>query len=133
MQSYQKLFGFAIAILIGLLVVTAAAQTQNQISKSPVAPATEAAKTSTNAEAERIRNERRQQARALLISLATDARSFRDQGLRAGTLTRIAELLWSVDNEQSRALFHRAWDAAEIADQDEKTDQNFRQQLLKVL
>jgi len=35
------------------------------------------------AEATRIRNERRSQARSLLISLASDARSFRDQTLRA--------------------------------------------------
>jgi hypothetical protein len=127
MHSYKKLFGFVTAI--GLLVGTAAAQSPNQTSKSSTAAAVERSKSNT-AEAERIRNERRQQARSLLISLATEARSFRDQSLRARTLTRIAELLWSVDNEQARALFRRAWEAAEIADRDEKTDQNLRQQLL---
>ncbi len=120
------------AIGIALLVGTAAAQTPNQNSKSSAAPAASPAKPTNNAEAERIRNERRQQARTLLVSLATEARSFRDQSLRTRTLTRIAELLWPVDNEQARALFHRAWEAAEITDQDEKTDQNFRQQLLTV-
>src|SRR6476619_5296724 len=126
-------FAGVIAMAIGLLVNSSAAQSPNQILKSPPASPAEPAKSSNNTEAERIRNERRQQARSLLISLATEARSFRDQSLRARTLTRIADLLWSVDNEQARALFHRAWEAAEIADRDDKTDQNLRQQMLAVV
>jgi len=126
-------FAGVIATAIGLLVNSSAAQSPNQILKSPPASPAEPAKISNNAEAERVRNERRQQARSLLISLATEARSFRDQSLRARTLTRIADLLWSVDNEQARALFHRAWEAAEIADRDDKTDQNLRQQMLAVV
>src|SRR5690242_17938863 len=61
---------------------------------------------------------RRTRARALLISLATDARSFRDQTLRARSLARIADALWSVHLEQGRLLFRKACEAAEIADQE---------------
>jgi len=55
---------------------------------------------------------------SLLVSLANDARNFPDQRLRARTLSRIADAFWDADAEQGRALFRKAWDAAEIADQD---------------
>src|ERR1043166_2516743 len=67
-------------------------------------------------EAERLANERQSQARSLLISLASDARSFHDYKLRARCLSRIADALWKVDVEQGRSLFHQAWEAAETAD-----------------
>lgn len=60
----------------------------------------------------------RQQARSLLIALSTDARAFQDQTLRARSLARIADALWRVDAEQGRLLFRKAWEAAEVADQD---------------
>ena len=74
-------------------------------------------KSDAKTEAARLANERRAQARALLISLATDARTFRDLKLRARSLARIADVLWSVDAEQGRALFRKAWEAAETADE----------------
>jgi hypothetical protein len=55
---------------------------------------------------------------SLLVSLANDARNFTDQKLRARTLSRIADALWEPDPEQGRALFRKAWDAAEGADQE---------------
>lgn len=61
---------------------------------------------------------RRTRARSLLISLSTDARSFRDQTLRARSLARIADALWQVDPEQGRLLFRKAWEAAELADKE---------------
>jgi hypothetical protein len=80
-------------------------------------------------EAERILRERRAHARSLLLSLASDARSFSDQTLRARTLARIADTLWSVDNEQGRLLFRKAWEAAEVADleSDQKLQEEIRQ------
>jgi hypothetical protein len=54
----------------------------------------------------------------LLVSLANEARNFSDQTLRARTLSRIADALWEPDPDQGRALFRKAWDAAEVADQD---------------
>jgi len=55
---------------------------------------------------------------SLLVSLANDARNYQDQKLRARTLSRIADALWEPDPEQGRALFRKAWDAADAADQD---------------
>src|SRR5215470_11795827 len=74
--------------------------------------------------------ERRARARSLLVSLSTDARTFRDQTLRARSLARIADALWPVDAEQSRLLFRKAWEAAEIGDQesDQKLQEEISQQ-----
>lgn len=85
------------------------------------------------AEADRIRTERRSQARSLLISLASDARSFRDQALRARSLARIADALWDMDAEQGRTLFRGAWDAADTADRESKETLSLRRQVLTVV
>jgi hypothetical protein len=69
-------------------------------------------------EADRVAKQRRAQAGSLLLSLASDARSFRDQTLRARTLARIADALWDTDVERGRELFRKAWEAAGIADQE---------------
>lgn len=76
---------------------------------------------------------KRQQARSLLIALSTDARAFHDQTLRARSLARIADALWTVDAEQGRLLFRKSWDAAEIADResDQKLQEEIRQQQAK--
>ena len=83
---------------------------------------------STNAELEI--KERRARARSLLVSLSTDARTFRDQTLRARSLARIADALWQVDSEQARLLFRKAWEAAEVADEesDRKLQEEINQQ-----
>lgn len=68
--------------------------------------------------ADSLATEQRKQAQFLLITLASEARSFRDQKLRARSLARIADTLWKVDPEQSRSLFRKSWEAAETADAD---------------
>jgi hypothetical protein len=85
-------------------------------------------KPAVDLEAERNLAARRGQARSLLLSLASDALSFRDQVLRARSLARIADALWTVDNQQGRSLFRKAWDAAELADveTDRKNDEEIR-------
>ena len=67
---------------------------------------------------------------SLLVSLSNDARNFSDQPLRARTLSKIADALWEVDPEQGRALFRKAWDAAEVADQESarRMDEDRRRQ-----
>ncbi|MDQ2856642.1 MAG: hypothetical protein M3R68_09960 [Acidobacteriota bacterium] len=60
--------------------------------------------------------ERRNMAVSLLTSLADDARSFRDQKLRARVLARTADALWTSEPDRSRDLFHLAWEAAEAGD-----------------
>ncbi len=62
--------------------------------------------------------ERRAQATALLTTLADEARSFHDETLRARVQAQAADALWDSDKERALALFRRAWDAAEVADQE---------------
>jgi hypothetical protein len=76
-----------------------------------------------NAEVERAVEEQRIQARSLLISLATDARTFRDPTLRSRSLARIADALWLVDPEQARLFFRKAWEASEVAYQERRQNQ----------
>jgi hypothetical protein len=78
-------------------------------------------KNENDVEAERILRERRANAQSLLISLAADAGTYNDSQLRARTLARIADVLWQVDAERARALFRKAWDAAEQMDEESRT------------
>jgi len=84
----------------------------------PAAPAATAKpKRATAAEKAKI-EQQKALGLSLLVSLANDARNFSDQKLRARTLSRVADSLWESDPEQGRALFRKAWDAAEAADQE---------------
>ena len=107
---------YATVALSLILSQTAFPQRPSQKTKTPDA----------KLEAERIQKERQAQARLLLISLASDARSFRDQALRARSLARIADALWEVDAEQGRTLFRKAWEAAEIAQREANERLNIR-------
>ena len=103
-----------VSLLFCLLLSFAAALAQEP---TPTAkPA--AAKSAVSANAADELKERRARARSLLVALSTDARTFHDQTLRARSLARIADALWQVDGEQARLLFRKAWDAAEVADQE---------------
>jgi len=62
--------------------------------------------------------ERRAAVVTLATALADEARGFRDEQLRARVLMRTADALWGTSAEQARALFRRAWDAAESADKE---------------
>jgi hypothetical protein len=117
-----------IAVLFLTLGFVAIAHAQTTDSKEPVKTITPKKSTTTAAEVDP--KERRARARSLLVALSTDARAFRDQTLRARSLARIADALWQVDTEQGRLLFRKAWEAAEIADQesDRKLQEEIRQQ-----
>src|SRR5215212_4475895 len=104
----MKHVGIALSLL--LLINGANAQL---LAAAEQAPTNAKSTPSTTTEAEQLK-ERRARARSLLISLSTDARSFRDQTLRARSLARIADALWLVDPEQARMLFRKAWEAAEL-------------------
>src|SRR6266404_3873796 len=93
------------------------AQSPAEKAKAPASNLAIRDKPDPKAELDRIAKERRTQARLLLISLASDARSFNDMTLRARSLARIADTLWVVDAEQGRILFRSAWEAAEKADE----------------
>jgi hypothetical protein len=58
---------------------------------------------------------------SLVTSLADDARAYRDLALRPRVLARAADTLWPADTEMARALFWRAWEAAEKGDAEEVT------------
>lgn len=88
----------------------AAAQT-----KKPAAATTSTAK-KPRAAADPLAAERRASAIALINTLADESRGFRDQTLRARVQVQAADALWETDKERARALFRRAWDAAELAD-----------------
>jgi len=55
---------------------------------------------------------------SLLQSLAIEARSYRDESLRARVQARIADAIWDQDKETARSLFRRAWDVAEVVEKD---------------
>ncbi|MDT5261021.1 MAG: hypothetical protein QOC61_25 [Acidobacteriota bacterium] len=85
--------------------------------KAP-APQKKANPKKTTAEADPMAEVRRTSAISLVNTLADDARTFRDPALRARVQARAADALWDTDRERARALFRRAWEAAEDADRD---------------
>jgi len=117
-------------IIVAVSVSTASAQKTSPTERSSSATITTSANPKTDAETEREYRIKRNQARSLLTALATDARTFNDQVLRARSLARIADALWTVDADEGRLLFRKAWDAAEIADRDnnEKVREQIRVQ-----
>ncbi|MBV9209448.1 MAG: hypothetical protein JOZ52_02400 [Acidobacteria bacterium] len=84
--------------------------------KAPAAAEKNKAAAAASEEAKRLEEQRRAAAIALLLSVADEARSYRNQALRARIQARAADILWETDAERSRTLFRRAWDAADIAD-----------------
>lgn len=113
----MKRFCLSIIVGVGLMFIVSPAAAQSPATE----PKTNNPAGRKKAEADRVADERRAQARSLLISLASDARTFRDLKLRARSLARIADVLWSVDAEQARALFRKAWEAGEAADENRES------------
>ena len=114
-----RVFALSLALILFFLTTAAAQDAQPKPAAQPqaaVAPKSNNKKASAAAKAKA--DEQKSLALSLLVSLATDARSFSDQTLRARTLARIADALWEPDPDQGRTLFRRAWDAASAADQD---------------
>ena len=112
----------------GFLLLILLSHFNAQVAKEPQGPADSPKKSKSTAtkdqalkgaklaEPDPAAVERRNVAVSLLTSLADDARSFRDQKLRARVLARTADALWTSEPERSRDLFRRAWDAAETGD-----------------
>ena len=131
-----------VALSLLTFVSPSVAQTSQKEANAPAKVATPAnaapaksaeSKSAALTEEERKQRARRVQARSLLMALSTDARNFSDQTLRARSLARIADALWTVDAEQGRLLFRKAWEAAEGADQeaDRKLQEEINQQKSK--
>jgi hypothetical protein len=54
----------------------------------------------------------------VVLSSANEARSYKDESLRASVQARAADILWQVDQEHARLLFGRAWEAAVTVDKE---------------
>jgi len=65
---------------------------------------------------EALEAQRRTFAASIIMSLADEARSYKDLELSARVLARSADALWDVDPDRARILLRRAWEAAEKAD-----------------
>src|SRR5256884_170722 len=132
---------FCVAVVCLLISLTCAAYAQTgpgakaiePKSVVPVKSTTTKGEPKEDAEAARIIRERRANAQSLLMSLASDAGSFKDQRLRARTLARVADALGDTDAERGRTLFRRAWDAAETADKEsqQRLQEEIQQQKAK--
>lgn len=113
MTYYARIVSTAIC-LIALQIVSSA--------QAPAAKTTKPAVKKVAGEVDRLTDPlaeaRRTMASSLLTSLADEARSFRDLALRARVQARSADALWDTDPENARALFRRAWDSAESADEE---------------
>ena len=108
-----RLRGFAVVLCLLAPPSHAFAQQQPAPAAKPAAKAP-----STRASADPLAAGRRATAINLLGSLADEARGFRDSTLRSRIQAQAADALWEADQERSRTLFRRAWDAAEQADLD---------------
>jgi hypothetical protein len=84
--------------------------------KKPAAAGTASKTRAAAGAADPLAAERRANAIALINALADESRGFRDQTLKARVQAQAADALWETDRERARALFRRAWDAAEAAD-----------------
>src|SRR6266705_1170355 len=116
-MSYLSFKPIRMMVLSLLFVCPVTAQSIST-PQAAATPNSKADKLANSAEAERAAKVRREHAGSLLMSLAVSARTFDDHALRALTQARVADALWQTDLEQSRGLFRRAWDAAEIADKE---------------
>ncbi|HEX8163117.1 MAG TPA: hypothetical protein VF538_14705 [Pyrinomonadaceae bacterium] len=91
------------------------------LAQQPAQPAkTKPAAKTKSAPADPLAANRRATAVTLVNTLADEARSFRDQALRARVQMQAADALWETEPERARSLFRRAWDAAELADQENR-------------
>lgn len=75
----------------------------------------------TKTEVDKEREQRRATAVSMLQALAVDARSYRDEALCARVQARIADVMWTQDQDAARALFRRAWEVAEALDEASST------------
>lgn len=100
-----------VLLLLSLTLTPAIAQQDQQ--EKPAKPAKVKAE-DIDAEAE----QRQEVAMALVVTLAEEARNFKDQTRRARVQARAADILWERDQERARELFKRAWESADTADTD---------------
>ena len=106
--------------LLCLLVLPPPTLAQNPASQTLQAKVNERERRKISG-ADPLEDERRAFAISLVISIADEARSYSDLALRPRVLARSADALWNADNTTARALFRRAWEAAEKGDAEDVT------------
>lgn len=79
-----------------------------------------AAKSSASIKSDQLAEARRAFAVQIVFSLANEARSYKDESLRATIQASAADVLWDVDQAYARLLFNRAWEVAETVDKEGK-------------
>ena len=129
----MKRIHLLIVVFLPIFSATVAAQSSPENKTVPARTVAVKPDTAIDAEAERSVRERQARLESLLISLATDAGTFKDQRLRARTQSRIADALWKNDSDRARSLFRKAWEAAEIADAEaqQQMEKEIREQQAK--
>jgi hypothetical protein len=75
-----------------------------------------------SAEPDPVLVQKRMAALSLLTSLADEARSYKDEVLRARVQARIADALWEHDRLRAIDLFRRAWAVADALEASEQVD-----------
>jgi len=118
-QHNQDTWSRTIGLVSCLLVLSFSSFAQTKTQDRVAAERPEKRKTEIDASS--IEAQRRIFAVSTVISLATEARSYKDLALRTRVLTRAADALWDADRMTARALFVRAWEEAEAADADDST------------
>lgn len=109
--------------LVVLCCVISIGSTANaQLSRSKTLPERggqgDGAKSPLEGNTARLKEARLAFAIQVISSLADEARSYKDESLRARVQARAADVLWNVDRERARTLFARAWEAAQIVDKE---------------
>ena len=119
MRVYRRNFTAVISMLLVFCWAASPVRIPAQTpAKSPEAKPAEKEKPKlTDSESEE--SQRRVFAISLITSLADEARSYHDLGLRSRVLARAADTLWEADRDTALVLFRRAWEAAEKADAEE--------------
>ena len=114
-----------IILLLSPLTLGSAAEAQTPAAKKSETKS-EARKDESKAnltEAALLEAQRRSFAISLVMSLADEARTYRDLALRPHVIARAADTLWDGDSETAPTQFRRASEAAEKADAAEITAQ----------
>jgi hypothetical protein len=115
-----KMLELILISLLCFLVLLPPTLAQNPAGKTLQAKANEKERRNIS-EADPLVDERRAFAVSLVISIANEAHSYTDLALRPRVLARSADALWNADNTTARALFRRAWEAAEKGDAEDIT------------
>ena len=116
-RHIQKIFLAVICCAIGFSLTAHAQSSANE----PLVQGRDkpkAAKAAPDGDTAKLKKARLAFAIQVISSLADEARSYKNQSLGVRVQASAAGALWKVDRERARTLFTRAWEAAEIVDEE---------------